>query len=450
MSAAGIDSPMTQFSHSRRQFLSATGAAMAALAASGCRIRGGDAPLPPAGVGYGGLKPDPAGFFDLPEGFSYRVISRLDEPMSDGQPVPDRADGMGCFDLGEGRLALVRNHEMWPDNAPEINVERGYRRGKDGNYLPGGTTTLVVDAKTLQVEREFRSLAGTMRNCAGGVTPWGTWLSCEEAARYEKPLVDNHGWVFEVPAAATGLVDAIPLKAMGRFQHEAACVDPATGYVYLTEDRSDGLFYRFIPAVPGELAKGGKLQALAIEGLPDTRNWDAAGISLAQAHTVSWIDLANVEAPDDDLRLRGAAQSATLFARGEGIHMGEGELYFTCTNGGAKKLGQIFRLQPGRGEHGDLLELFFESASQDEYDLGDNLTIAPDGQLIVCEDEYGAFVTNYLRGVTRGGEVYPFALLHAQTELAGACFSPDGRVLFVNAYSPTATLAITGPWQHLA
>ena len=422
---------------------------MAALAASGCRLRTGDYTTA-SGIGYGDLQPDPAGLFDLPQGFSYRVISRLGGMMDDGEPVPDHADGMGCFDIGNGRIALVRNHELWAYQAPEIAVERGFRRGEGGQFLPSGTTTLVLDAQTLEVVREFRSLAGTLRNCAGGVTPWGSWLSCEEAAHYRKPLYDGHGWVFEVPATATELVEAIPLKAMGRFQHEAACVDPQTGIVYQTEDREDGLFYRFLPNRPGELSQGGKLQALAIEGVPDTRNWDGPVVSTNRALSPIWIDLDDVEAPDDDLRLRGAAKGASLFARGEGIHMGEGELYFCCTNGGAAKFGQIFRLKPGHGEHGDLLELFFESSSQDEYDLGDNLAIAPDGQLIVCEDEYGKDITNYLRGVTPRGDPYPFALLHAQTELAGACFSPDGRVLFVNVYSPTATLAITGPWQHLA
>ena len=126
--------------------------------------------------------------------------------------------------------------------------------------------------------------------------------------------------------------------------------------------------------------------------------------------------------------------------------MGEGELYFCCTSGGAAKLGQIFRLVPGRGRQADTLELFFESENTGQFNYGDNLVIAPNGHLVVCEDQYSDTVDNYLRGIDLAGRAYPLARLRQQTELAGACFSPDGKTLFVNAYSPTATLAITGPW----
>lgn len=431
----------------RRRFLTATGTAFAALLASGCTTRSASLGTSPALAGYGPLLRDPAGVLDLPKGFSYRVISKLGDPMSDGNAVPDRADGMGCFDLGNGKLALVRNHELMPDNDPGGNLPFGYDR-MDGKVMAGGTTTLVLDAATLKVEQEYRSLAGTIRNCAGGVTPWGSWLTCEEAvvpasARNEK----DHGWVFEVPANAGKLVNPEPLKAMGRFNHEAAAVDPATGFVYETEDRGDSLLYRFVPNVPGKLAEGGKLQALALtDGTSDSRNWGTATMKVGDMHAVRWIDLDNVESPEDDLRQRGAAQGAVLFARGEGIHMGDGELYFCCTNGGAAKLGQVFRLRPGRNGGPDALTLFFESTSPDQFNFGDNLTVADNGHLIVCEDQYTDVVSNHLRGITPQGEAYPLALLRVQTEPAGACFSPDGKVLFVNSYSPTLTMAITGPW----
>lgn len=438
-----IDKTPTQ-DLNRRDMLSATGAAFLALALGGCTIphRHATAVLP-----YGPLEPDPLGFLDLPEGFSYRVISRFGDAMDDGGTVPDAADGMGCFALPGGRIALVRNHELKALQDGGGPIASGFdRRTSNGTILPGGTTTLVLDAATLAVERQYRSLAGTIRNCAGGTTPWGSWLTCEEdVTRAGQGVGRDHGWIFEVPASAGGLVDAVPLTAMGRFNHEAAAVDPVTGNVYLTEDRDEGLLYRFVPAVAGQLAKGGRLQALAIPDLPDSRNWSARSMRTSNWHDVRWLDLDGVDAPDDDLRQRGAAAGATVFARGEGIHMGAGELYFCSTSGGYARLGQIFRLAlPPSGTA--RVQLFFESASPDQMNFGDNLAIAPNGHLIVCEDQYTDIVDNHLRGLTPAGSPYPIARLRAQTELAGACFSPDGRTLFVNAYSPAATLAITGPW----
>jgi secreted PhoX family phosphatase len=429
----------------RRQFLRATGTAFAALAASGC-MRGGVAGATGA-RDYGPLVPDPNALIDLPAGFSYRILSSLGDAMSDGGTVPDNADGMGCFDLGNGKLALVRNHEL---------TATGNNGGATGaTYdtvarslvpLPGGTTTVVLDARTLNVERQFRSLSGTIRNCAGGITPWGSWLSCEEdVSKPGERQNKEHGWVFEVPATATGPVDPVPLKAMGRFNHEAACVDPRTGAVFLTEDREDSLLYCFVPRVKGRLGEGGTLHALAIPGVPDARNWNGVAIAPQAWQAVNWVTLDNVEAPDDDLRKRGAAAGATLFARGEGIWMGEGELYFACTSGGAAKLGQIYRLRPQLSGQ-DRLQLFYESTDIAQFNYGDNLTIAPNGHLIVCEDAYTDEVTNYLRGITPEGVAYPFALCRIQTEWAGACFSPDGRTLFVNLYRPAKTVAITGPW----
>ncbi|WP_394729686.1 alkaline phosphatase PhoX [Altererythrobacter sp. GH1-8] len=436
----------------RRRFMGATGSAFAALVASGCTVRTpklterSSATSAATADLYGSLKSDPAGILDLPEGFSYRIISCLGDAMDDGELVPDRGDGMGSFDLGNGKIALVRNHELRAEHGPEVYAEQGFLRGEGGGFLPGGTTTIILDAETLAVERQFRSLAGTWENCAGGVTPWGSWLTCEEPGRFRRKIRDGHGWVFEVPASATGPVPAVPLKAMGRFEHEAACVDPATGIVYLTEDREDGLFYRFIPDVPGQLAQGGRLQALAVEAVPDTRNQNQPVVEAGVIHWTRWIDMDNVESPADDLRQRGAAKGASLFFRGEGIHMGDSEIYFCCTGGGTAKCGQIFRLLPGRDGGVDRLELFFESESKEQFYYGDNLTIAPNGDLIVCEDEYADLVDNRLIGITPEGKPYVFGRLNIQTELAGACFSPDGQYLFVNAYSPTKTFAIRGPW----
>ena len=435
----------------RREFLTATGSAFAALLASGCMTRGSAVATVSGGsTPYGPLLADANGMLDLPAGFSYRILSSLGDRMSDGGTVPDKADGMGCFDIGNGEIALVRNHELIPSDDAGGPIARGFGT-RNGEIVPGGTTNIILDAETLAVKRQFRTLGGTIRNCSGGVTPWGSWITCEEAPtgpgqRYGDGLAINHGWAFEVPANAAGLVDPVPLKAMGRFNHEAACVDPVTGFVYQTEDRDDGVIYRFLPKTAGKLAEGGRLQAMVIEGLSDTRNWNGSAMPVRKSFPISWVDLDNVESPNDDLRKQAAAKGAALVARGEGLHMGTDDLFICATSGGARKLGQIFRLVPGRDGARDTVELFFESESKQQFNYGDNLCVAPNGHLLVCEDQYTDVVDNHVRGITPAGAPYDFARLNMQTELAGGCFSPDGKWFFVNAYGPTRTLAITGPW----
>ena len=409
------------------------------------------------------LVADPDGILDLASGFSYRIISEYGDQMSDGFTVPDRADGMGCFAISEDVVALVRNHEMNIDNFDTSGLAADreiatYGRHENGTPLPGGTTTIHYNMKTGERVREFRSLVGTVRNCSGGITPWGSWLTCEETmARAGDGVQQDHGWVFEVSASETGLQSPKPLKAMGRFNHEAAAIDRPSGVVYLTEDRNDGLLYRFIPSERDNLAKGGKLQALAFadpDHSHDTRNWGQVTLPVREKRPVTWIDLDNVESPEDDLRLRGAAKGAAIFARGEGIHEGNGEQYFCCTSGGLAEFGQVMRYIPSPYEGTDreaeepgTLDLFYESPGESDYNYGDNITVAPQGYLIVCEDQYTDPVNNFLRIITPSGISIPLARLHLQTELAGACFSPDGSTLFVNIYGPTKTLAIKGPWN---
>ena len=449
---------------SRRDFnLGLGSAAFAGLALSACATLPGT-PNPGRVTGYGPLVPDPAGLLDLPPGFSYRVISSLGDRMDDGNFVPDRADGMGAFRLDAHRMALVRNHELQARHGADGPFRSGGGRGaaafdraRDGQPLPGGTTTLILDSRTGRVEAQYLSLVGTIRNCAGGTTPWGSWLTCEEdVSRAGSSQSQDHGWVFEVPAGRRGLADTLPLKAMGRFNHEAAAVDPRTGIVYQTEDREDGLFYRFLPERRGDLARGGRLQALAFaeSDLPrDSRNWGAVTFPLRSSRAVRWIDLDEVESPADDLRARGHAKGAVLFARGEGIHFGDGEVYFCCTSGGPAKLSQIMRYRPSRFEGQPLesgspgrIELFVESTDPAMLNFGDNLTVAPNGHLVVCEDQYSPTPDNHLRGVTPQGALYDIGRLHEATELAGVCFSPDGATMFVNIYKPAKTVAISGPW----
>ncbi|NIJ36721.1 hypothetical protein FHR22_001370 [Sphingopyxis panaciterrae] len=415
------------------------------------------------GRGFGATIADPAGLLDLPPGFSYKILSQYGQSMSDGYRVPNSADGMGCAVLPDGRLCLMRNHELGPEELEHGACARGdgalpaaFDCIGGGDALPGGASTLLLNPDTLAVEEQYLALAGTIRNCSGGLTPWGSWLSCEEdVSRAGGKLGQDHGWVFEIPVAPGRIVKAEPIRAMGRFNHEAAVCDPRSGAIYMTEDRGDSLFYRFLPSEPGALHRGGRLQALAFAdaSLTDTRNWARPTLPTAGWHAVRWIDLDEVESPRDDLRKRGARAGGAIFARGEGIHGGDGEIYFTCTSGGPARRGQIMRYRPSpaEGTEGETaapgrLQLFLESTDPEHFSFGDNLTVAPNGDLIVCEDRRGAKPDNWLRGVTADGKVYPFARVTAATKCAGVCFAPDGRTMFLNLYNPARTIAVRGPF----
>lgn len=405
----------------------------------------------------------------LPKGFTYTTFSPTGAEMDDGLLVPGMHDGMGAFAGPDGLTLLVRNHEnesAWVQHSPfgprneridRIDPGKSYDLG--GGVAPciGGTSTLVFDTRTQTLKKHFLSLVGSQRNCAGGVTPWGTWVTCEEVNAEREPNEEQwHGYNFEVtPSVEPGLVDPVPLRAMGRFRHEAVAVDPESGAVYETEDLGDGLFYRFLPDEPGNLAAGGRLQALAVAGQPqmDTRNWPTLpSFPIGSPLAVEWIDLQDVDSPRLDLRYRGRAQGAAVFARGEGAWWGDGEGYFTMTNGGKTTMGQIFRYRPSPYEGTDreqespgTIELFAEPNDSELVRNCDNLTIAPWGDLILCEDTKGQ---NRIIGVTPAGEFYPIAVNVAPegSEWAGACFSPDGTTLFANIQKPGYTVAITGPW----
>ena len=425
------------------------------------------------------LKPDPDGRLELHEGLEYRVVSHKGRRMNDGLVMPGNHDGMAAFAGPDGRIILICNHELDYNSRFDGALADGYPRARPSlrsrfydpgsGFSPGlgGTTTTIYDPAQGRIERQFLSLAGTEFNCAGGATPWGTWLSCEEC--FENPGTtrmrgfvatrdQRHGYVFEVPASARELIDPVPIKAMGRFEHEACAVHEQTGIVYMTEDRHHGLFYRYIPEVPGKLREGGRLQALAVvgaSGLP-TNNWTGDHqVAVRKPLSTYWIDLDDVDPAENDLRLRGAVAGAAMFARGEGLCAAGDRFAFTCTIGGPARLGQVFTYKPGPHEGtaaeqdapGEL-ELIAESTRASLLHNADNLTMAPWGDLLVCEDT----ARNCgLVGIRPDGSQYLLASnTYSNSELAGVCFSPDGQTLFVNIQYPGMTLAISGDWGQFA
>jgi len=461
---------------SRRAFLVRATAFSAGFAGLGRVLRAGtlDAGLRDPAPGYGPLVPDPGNILDLPAGFSYRIFSRTGQEMDDGLLVPGMHDGMAAFPGPDGKTILVRNHELespWPhlsafgpnlERLSKLDRSKFYDYGQGKTPCLGGTTTVLYDTKTGRVEKQFLSLAGTTRNCAGGPTPWGTWISCEEfTAKPSAEAEKAHGFAFEVPATLDPMtpVTPTPLAAMGRFYREAIAVDPASGCVYQSEDLGDGLMYRFIPTEPGRLAAGGRLQALMIRGHKslDTRNWDRDRIFIGERFPVEWVELDDPLSPKDDLRYRGFAKGAARFARAEGMWYGRDAVYWCCTNGGKKQKGQIWRYvpspaeaTPGETQQPGTLELFVEPNDGNVLENCDNITVAPWGDLIVCEDEvFPGAGRDFLVGVTPQGKLYKLGRnAMNDSELAGAAFSPDGTTLFVNIQTPGLTLAITGPWNR--
>ena len=434
---------------------------------------------------------DPKGLLDLPEGFTYKVISETGEKMDDGFFVPERPDGMAAFDLPNGDIALIKNHEIMAEITPlSISAENLKKVPENLSYdgfkgtnlqLGGGTSTLILDGKTKERKKEFYSLVGTQWNCAGGATPWNTWISCEEtdakalqkisleryvqwgliteeeAKAFNYVVKKDHGFAFEVDPLDQELKPAKVLPALGRFKREAVAIDPRTNVIYQTEDDKKGLFYRFVPT---SSRFEGNLQALKIKGRRsyNTRNFGGS-LGPGAKLDVEWVDIADPEAKGYKLRDYGTQElGATTFSRGEGISVGSDGIYFICTDGGQKGYGQIWRYIPSYDEgqknsnKGGVLELFYESVNKEEFFMGDNLAVAPWGDLIVCEDNYGMGFTNRLLGMRSNGEVYKIANnVGSSSEFAGACFSSDKTTMFVNLQeNPGRTIAIQGDWSKLA
>jgi len=381
---------------------------------------------------YGALQTDPLGVLDLPAGFSYRRLSETGQTMTDGYRVPGGHDGMAAFDGGNGNTILIRNHELSPSSSNPLNAPSG---SKYNSKARGGCTKLVVSStRTLVSHRGV--LAGTIRNCAGGPTPSGSWLTCEET--FETNNSKRHGYVFEVPSSANTFVTPVPLTAMGRFNHEAAAVDPNTGYVYMTEDRGDGLFYRFVPNNRNNLSAGGTLYALRIIGSSGINT--ATGFPKNMPRSVDWVQITNPDPSTDTVRTEGYNKGAARFSGGEGIFYGGGYVYFTCKSGGSSGDGQIWRYSPGN----NTVELYIEPNNSGVLDNPDNIVVFPNRDIFLCEDGDG---TDFIVGITPTGSLYKFARNRLNTsEFAGVCFSPDGQTMFANIQSPGITFAIWGPW----
>ena len=411
----------------------------------------------------------------LPAGFRYVRFGEAGTPLPLTKggtfvgTLPRGHDGMASFAVAgvPGLARLVRNHENRTQASPLGGA--GYDPARFG-----GTTSMEFDtsdpANQSKDEARFSgqwvSIQGTSTNCAGGPTPWGSWMTCEETT--ETVGETPHGYIFDVASDSNGPVEPEPLKAMGRFVHEAVAIDPRTNIAYETEDRRIGGpgtgsgFYRFTPSAGAAYGTEGRLEMLAVQGRPNHNT--STGQRIGQVLPVTWVpipvpDPAEASANSQAVFQQGWEQGGAVFQRLEGAWYGDGSIFFISTNGGEHHpagdpgLGQVWQYTP-RGNSGGQLVLLAESRDPDVMEAPDNITVSPRGGLLCCEDGDGA---QFLRGVTQDGRIFDFATHDVaygptrpndRAEFAGANWSPDGAWLFVNIQDPGYTYAITGPWEQ--
>ena len=455
-------------SWSRRDFLgaSAAGGLGIVLAGSVDAIAGPAIAATRTAVGYGPLVKDPAGILSLPRGFSYKIVAQAGGTLLEtGEPTPADHDGMGCFSSASGST-LVNNHEISGSEAPGVPPLDGlvYDPG-----ARGGTTNIDVDSDGRRI-REYVSLAGTSTNCAGGKTPWNTWLTCEETeAKAGGVLQRNHGYVFEVDAfdrAANR--NPVPLTFLGRYAHEAVSVDPRAHVIYETEDATapNGLYYRWVPPAGFRGGKGalrrlagasggataGRLQAMSCyhgsRHIADLSEATRPGTR----YKVRWVDVPDRDATTTSVRKQFSNDQVTRSRKLEGAWWGDGGAYFVAsfarTSDGSVRAhdGQVWHYDPD-SESVTLKTIFGVNPEpgSDTVDGPDNITVSPYGGVILAEDGEGI---QHLVGVTAEGKAYLLARNeHNESEFTGPTFSADGRVLFACIQSgPGYVFAITGPW----
>ena len=483
----------------RRTFLKGAAATGGAAALSGGAFAGFVARASAkSSVDLGPLKPvrdqrDGKVRLHLPDGLQYRSFHDTDGPpifLDDRSRLQGRHDGMGSFVGSNGNTVLIRNHEINGPGAAFGDPANAY-----DTMARSGCTTVVVD-DVGRVQRAWTSLNGTQMNCAGGQMPWGAWITCEETVNgpdvgpdftgvSNVPLKKPHGYIFEVPV--DGFSDGEPITSAGRFAHEAVAFDPSEGILYLTEDNFafPSGYYRYIPPRnpmgAGHLPNGGRLQMLRVVGQPNA-HLEARQV-VGATYKVDWVDIEDPNpqfpytpgqtAPTaNDTAIsyvgnQGRAQGAAGFSRLEGqVYDNRGVIYFTSTQGGGAPeagpeliagygngTGQVWAYRPAD----KTLTCVFQSPDDDVLDFPDNVTTSSRGTVILCEDSAG---DNYIRGLTRKGQLFNIALNRMTSnttgaprfgdEFAGPTFSRNGKTLFVNVQATNGiSFAIWGNWQKL-
>ncbi|WP_055534123.1 alkaline phosphatase PhoX [Streptomyces graminilatus] len=426
------------------------------------------------GVGYGPLLPDPKGLLALPAGFSYRVITHSGKTrLESGEITPSNHDGTAAFAGPRGTTLLVNNHEL---KGPRADWTYPVPLTEGLVYDPaasGGCT--VVEVSPDGHVAEWVGIAGTSTNCAGGSTPWGTWLTCEENSDRAgvNGMTKDHGYVFEVdPSDRRANRNPKPLKFFGRYNHEAVVIDPKRGDAYLTEDAAspNGLLYRW--TAPQHCHHGhGNFRTLSDTAgtLQAPKCFDSGGrfvddlsraTKIGTVYGVDWVDVPDRDARTVEVRKQFGAGEITRARKLEGMWWGDGGAYLVSSYARAESPvqhdGQVWFYDPKRRTLTlkVLLGVNPDPSADGAFDGPDNITVSPYGGLVIAEDGEGV---QHLFGATDSGRTYPIARneLNIGTEAApeyseftGVTFSPDGRTLYANIQTPGIMLAITGPWKR--